>query len=112
MNRKTTTKKSTTTATKKTTRKTTRKTTPKVSFELFAPEKQQVSVTGDFTSWDSSGIELKKDKKGYWKTNIVLQPGRYEYKFIVDEEWWTDPNNDNVVDNGMGSLNSIIDTAS
>lgn len=77
-----------------------------VSFELMAPNAKEVVVTGDFTSWSSTGIAMKKGSNGNWKTAVNLKPGKYEYKFVVDGQWWNDPNNKATVTNSFGSLNS------
>lgn len=79
----------------------------KVKFELAAPEAKKVMLVGDFNSWNETGIALKKSKKGLWKADLNLSPGRYEYKFIVDGEWWTDPSNSYTVTNAYGNQNSV-----
>jgi hypothetical protein len=28
---------------------------------------------------------------GHWTVSLPLAPGRYEYKFVVDGEWWCEP---------------------
>lgn len=81
----------------------------KVKFELYAPEAKKVVLTGDFLSWKEDGLLMKRNKKGQWTTSINLLPGRYEYKFIVDGQWWTDPVNSNVVFNSFGTQNSVIE---
>jgi len=78
-----------------------------VEFELVAPTANKVILTGDFNSWSIEGIEMKKNSKGTWKTKVSLGPGRYEYKFIVDGEWWNDPANSNMVPNIYGGVNSV-----
>ena len=80
----------------------------KVAFELMAPEAQKVLLTGDFNSWDDNGIVMKRNKNGVWKTGVELNSGVYEYKFIVDNQWWTDPKNDMKVNNLFGDLNSVM----
>jgi 1,4-alpha-glucan branching enzyme len=77
------------------------------NFELMAPNAKEVLVTGSFTSWSSTGIAMKKGANGLWKTSINLKPGKYEYKFIVDGQWWNDPNNNATTSNSFGSLNSV-----
>jgi 1,4-alpha-glucan branching enzyme len=77
------------------------------SFELMAPNAKEVVVTGDFTSWSATGIAMKKGGNGLWKTTVNLKPGKYEYKFVVDGQWWNDPNNATTVGNSFGSLNSL-----
>lgn len=82
--------------------------TKKVSFFLEAPLASKVILTGDFTSWKEDGIAMSKKRSGRWETTLLLKPGRYEYKFIVDGQWWTDPKNPNVVTNSFGTQNSVI----
>ncbi len=86
-----------------------KKTQPMATFTLTAPKAGKVSLTGSFNSWDKSGTPLKKDKNGTWKTDLTLKPGKYEYKFIVDGQWWTDPVNRNTVRNTFGSENSVVE---
>ncbi|MCK5179295.1 MAG: helix-turn-helix domain-containing protein [Candidatus Omnitrophica bacterium] len=83
----------------------------KIAFELTAPEAQKVLLTGDFNSWDDNGIVMKRNKSGLWKTNVELDSGVYEYKFIVDNQWWTDPKNDMKVNNPCGDLNSVVEVS-
>lgn len=84
----------------------------KVKFELMAPEANEVLLTGDFNSWDENGIALRRDRNGIWRTSMNLNLGRYEYKFIVDGQWWTDPANTESVTNTYGSQNSVITVTS
>ena len=77
------------------------------NFELAAPKAKKVLLTGDFNSWDKNGIPLKKERNGTWKANLKLKPGNYQYKYIVDGQWWNDPSNTKTVSNSYGSLNSI-----
>lgn len=84
-----------------------KQTKKKVVFELMAPEAQKVRLTGDFNSWDDNGIPMKRNKNGLWKTGVELTSGTHEYKFIVDDQWWTDPKNDMKVNNAFGDLNSV-----
>jgi hypothetical protein len=51
---------------------------------------------------------MKKDKKGIWSKTIFIAPGRHEYKFVVDGEWWNDPRNDQTVFNSFGSINNVL----
>jgi len=48
-----------------------------------------VTLVGSFTNWVENPIELKKtDFNGYFQTTIDLEPGIYEYKFIIDGRRW------------------------
>lgn len=83
----------------------------KTTFKLKAPNAKNVSLTGSFKNWDKSGIKMLLDKDGIWTAGLSLKPGRYEYKFIVDNNWIVDPENKKIVSNAMGSQNSIIEVA-
>ena len=79
----------------------------KVVFELKAPTATSVAVSGDFNNWDPKGLPLKKKRSGIWSVELSLQPGRYEYKFIVDGEWKIDPENKLTSPNPFGTENSV-----
>lgn len=65
-----------------------------------------VVLTGSFNGWNET--ELKMDRtEGGWKINYALAPGNYEYKFIVDGEWITDPDNPYFIYHG-DYVNSFI----
>ncbi len=80
----------------------------RVSFALEAPDAQKVSLMGDFNNWNSKAHLMMKDKKGVWSKTIYIAPGRYEYKFFVDREWWNDSNNEQTVFNNFGSINNVL----
>ncbi len=53
----------------------------KISFELFAPYNEQVSLLGDWNGWQP--IPMTKNEHGYWQVEIPLDDGFYEYQFEV-----------------------------
>ncbi len=79
----------------------------KVQFVFNAPEAQKVSLGGDFNNWDTHANPMEKHKKGVWKVTVNLKPGRYEYRFFVDEKWENDPSCDGCVPNDFGSMNCV-----
>lgn len=80
----------------------------KIEFSYKAPGANSVALAGDFNNWDTQANQMQK-KDGIWKTSINLEPGKYQYKFVIDgDKWVTDPNNPNTVDDGYGGQNSII----
>ena len=81
----------------------------KVSFVLLEPRAKQVSLAGDFNGWSSNATPMRRDSSGHWETTVDLVPGRYQYKFIVDERWIVDPAAQNNVPNEHGSLNSLVE---
>ena len=78
------------------------------TFSLHAPEASQVCVAGTFNDWDPEARPLKQDKKGTWRTWTSLEPGRYEYRFVVDGEWREDPACAETCDNSFGTCNSVL----
>jgi len=63
----------------------------KIAFSLEQPNANTVQLVGDFTGWEQAPITLKKPKSGPWKTTVSLDPGVYEYLFLVDGQWLADP---------------------
>lgn len=81
-----------------------------VALDYFAPEANTVAVAGDFNNWDMQAHMLKQSKAGWWKTNLKLAPGQYQYRFVVDgQQWSDDPENPNKVPNEFASFNSVLE---
>lgn len=67
---------------------------------------RRVFLSGSFNDWSTlKGLMLKTD--GGWVIDIKLKPGAYEYKYIVDGGWITDPNNYLRTSDGGGNTNSV-----
>ena len=79
----------------------------KVTFSFTGPEAETVQVAGDFTGWQQAPIGLKKDKTGVWKKTVSLEPGRYEYRLLVDGHWRDDPQCANRQPNQFGGENCV-----
>jgi 1,4-alpha-glucan branching enzyme len=77
-------------------------------FSLEAPDADDVILMADFNKWNKKLHPMKKDNNGVWSRIVVIPPGRYEYKYMVDGEWWHDPKNPEVCYNQHGTLNSVI----
>ena len=79
-------------------------------FVYHDDEARAVSLAGDFNSWNVGSNPLTKDATGLWLCKIPTPgPGRYEYKFVVDDKRWIeDPGNGMRVPDGFGGLNSVI----
>lgn len=79
-------------------------------FVFVAPGASSVRMTGDFVSWDPEGIGLEDQRgTGVWTVDVPLEPGVYQYTFIVDgTEWRPDPHAVSQVDDGFGQTNSVV----
>lgn len=80
----------------------------KVVILLRAPEAKEVFLLGDFNNWDAQSGLMREDGHGAWKTSMLLAPGRYEYKLLVDGQWRLDANNPNRALNALGTENNVL----
>ena len=79
-----------------------------VTFFLERPGARSVSVAGTFNDWNPEKTPMSADLEGTWKITIPLKPGRYEYRFVVDGQWLSDPNARESVTNQFGGTNSVV----
>ena len=84
----------------------------RIEFVLEFPKAEQVILMGDFNQWDPKKHPMSKDKKGVWRKAVMIYPGRYEYRFWVDGEWFNDPGNTLKCPNCFGSQNNVIEVLS
>ncbi len=80
----------------------------RVLFTLEAPEAKETFLVGDFNDWDAKKHPMKKRKRGDWEKIVMLPPGTYEYKYLVDGEWWNDPRNEALSQNCFGTHNNVV----
>lgn len=67
---------------------------------------KEVFVAGSFNSWAQREVPLRREGNR-WIATVEAEPGRVEYKFIVDGVWMTDPANKNTVVEGQNT-NSVL----
>jgi len=75
------------------------------------PGAKNVYLVGDFNQWDPKSKRMMKNKDGSFQTNVRLSAGEYQYKFIADGVWLSDPDAQRQVMNPYGTLNSVITVA-
>jgi len=81
-----------------------------VRLVVVQPAANTVEVAGDFNGWDPGRTPLEQAPGGAWTVTLPLEPGRYEYMFVVDgKEWIIDPFAVEQNDDGFGSRNAVID---
>lgn len=78
-------------------------------FYLDAPTAGAVKLIADFTNWEKHPLELSADASGVWHATVMLPPGRYGYRFLVDGQWHDDPNCTQSEANPFGTFNAIIE---
>ncbi len=76
----------------------------KVTFRIYAPKADEVSVGGDF----GQGGKMTKDDQGVWSLTVgPLVPDFYSYTFTVDGVKTIDPKSP-MVKPGLGGLDSLF----
>ena len=78
-----------------------------VEFVVDFPNASSVFLAGEFNGWDPVAHPLVKGEDGLWRGTIELEPGQYQYKFVVGGTWVEDPGNSETVDDGHGGVNSV-----
>jgi 1,4-alpha-glucan branching enzyme len=80
-----------------------------VTFSFNASVNSEVFLAGSFNDWDSNSTQmLLNNQTGNYELVLLLQPGYYEYKFIVNGNWILDETNPNFAANDFGTLNSVL----
>lgn len=78
-----------------------------IVFQLKEPSAGEVLLAGCFTNWDEAPISMRRDGAGHWQTKVLLPPGRYHYKFLVDGNWQDDPHAKERTPNPFGTFDSV-----
>ncbi len=78
-----------------------------VTFSVIADKGSSVYVAGTFNGWNEEVDKLSYGN-GKYSVRLCLEPGRHEYKFIIDGAWHADPECHEWSHNDLGSVNSVI----
>ena len=79
-----------------------------VVFYLIAPHAERVYVVGDFNGWNPT-IDRLIDVGGRYEIRLYLLHGRYRYRFIVDGDSISDPD-DPAIDVDGNSVFHLVET--
>ena len=83
----------------------------RVTFSFESNQAKEVILLGDFNNWNPKTHPMKSDGNGSWNRTVIIPPGRYEYKFLVDGKWAEDPRNEQLSSNCFGTCNSVLNLA-
>ena len=83
-------------------------TSREVEFTLAAPKAKNVCIAGKFNDWNMTSMPMKKSVDGTWKIKLKLLPGKYEYKYVVDNTWVQDMTCSETALNPFGTYNSVV----
>lgn len=80
-----------------------------VLFKVKAPTAKTVQIVGDFNNWGKAEDLLMRKRNGIWDISLKLRSGTYQYKYIIDGKWQTDPENPSTTKNTFGGVNSVLE---
>ena len=82
----------------------------KLVFHFHHDSAETVALAGDFNGWDPEHTYFTRVDTGAWRAEIEPPaPGRYGYKFVVNQSRWIDdPGNAMKEPDDYGGLNSVI----
>lgn len=76
-------------------------------FRFQAPDAPQVFLGADFNEWKFDTLPMVRNQDGSWEA-WVRQPRPITYKFVIGNEWFTDPDpGAHQMSNDLGSTNSF-----
>jgi 5'-AMP-activated protein kinase regulatory beta subunit len=83
---------------------------PKVRFAVDCPGAKKVCLAGNFNGWDTEAQRMKRQKKGEdtFLALVDLEPGCYQFKYVVDGEWRCAPDAPCARDDA-GNENSLLE---
>jgi diguanylate cyclase (GGDEF)-like protein len=68
-----------------------------------------VALVGNFNNWDKDYDLMRPEGNGEYEFIISLNPGVYQYKFVIDgAEWIPDPGQSERCPDTMGGENSVL----
>jgi hypothetical protein len=80
-----------------------------ITLRYHAPDARAVSVVGSFNGWSAEHSRMSRLRDGHWEIVLSLPPGRYAYRFLIDERQQVlDPNSPLAEPDGYGGENSIM----
>lgn len=79
-----------------------------VHLEIYQPDAIDVCVAGSFNDWQPHATPLVPLGNGRWGKELTLPVGRYEYRFVVDGAWMSDPHAEESAPNPFGTTNSVL----
>lgn len=89
--------------------------TPTV-FRCAAVHANSVFLAGDFNGWSDYATPARRSPDGFWTVALALHPGRYQFKFVVDGQWYHEADADSPYDgrddcvaNPFGTMNRVVE---
>ena len=70
---------------------------------------RSLAIAGDFNRWSAASTPLTYDEQlDVFQAIVPVEPGRHQYRLVIDGRWQADPYNPDQVHNSYGELNSVF----
>jgi len=79
-----------------------------VVFRFDNTKFKRVQIAGEFNNWVPDKDVETEIQDGAVQKKLLVKPGGYEYRLIIDGVWQQDPANPEMTPNDMGEYNSLI----
>jgi 5'-AMP-activated protein kinase regulatory beta subunit len=79
-----------------------------IRIEFHHPTASAISIAGTFNDWRPEVTPMVSLGQGCWFKELVLEPGSYEYRLVVDGQWMPDPRVAETKPNPFGGTNSVL----
>jgi 1,4-alpha-glucan branching enzyme len=79
-----------------------------VHFKFTHPSATRIAIAGTFNDWPPGATPMVPIGGDLWVKELVLPPGVYEYRLVVDGKWLPDPQASDTAPNPFGGLNSVL----
>ncbi len=76
-------------------------------FDPHGKRYNKVRIAGQINDWNPDRNPMQFNGNT-WETKVLLTPGNYQYKLVVDDDWILDPGNPDTISNGIGGYNSLL----
>ncbi len=78
-----------------------------ITFNPKGKTYKKVQIKGEMNAWNPNNTNLVLNN-GIWETEFEIEPGTYQYLFVINGKEMLDPANPDKISNGMGGFNSVL----
>lgn len=79
-----------------------------VRIEFYDPTAFSVCIAGTFNDWHPDATRMIGLGSGRWSKELILPPGTYEYRLVVNGRWIADPGAVESTPIPFGGVNSVL----
>jgi len=73
---------------------------------------EKVCIAGSWNNWSVDMHQMKRNEAlGVFELCLRIEPGRHQYRLVLDGNWTADPHNERAELNPFGEANSIIEVS-